>query len=70
MREGAKQLQKQLVTIDRKAKAATAARVLKEAIELNSKILLSGELIKNGPDQQFLVHRFSDDVNAKVILKE
>lgn len=69
MREGAKKLQKQLDTIDRQAKAATADRVLKEAIELNSKIL-SGELIKNGPDQQFLVHRFSDDVNAKVILKE
>ena len=69
MREGAKKLQKQLDTIDRQAKAATADRVLKEAIELNSKIL-SGELIKNGPDQQFLVHRFSDDINAKVILKE
>ena len=69
MRKGAEQLLKQLDTIDRQAKAATAARVLKEAIELNSKIL-SGELIKNGPDQQFLVHRFSDDVNAKVILKE
>lgn len=66
LREGAKKLQKQLDTIDRQAKAATADRVLKEAIELNSKIL-SGELIKNGPDQQFLVHRFSDDINAKAL---